>query len=202
LKILHEEGGIIHGDIHSGNVMVTSLSRDPKIKVIDFGRAVALEDIERLVEMSRAKNDPRILLDGEPFGYNHEFYSPWELRGLYPGKRDDVFKAVLAIMYSVTGPRTVGLLEDSVRNDIRECARMKEEGSLFKLNDGPILVNSLGVNENDETVIWRELDEILTLARSPEHIDSVPDYDGIISRFEHIFQIVNTSMERTSHLVP
>ena len=83
LSRLHQEAQIVHGDIHTGNIMV--LKREDgqyEIQFIDFGRAF--------------RDDRQLTTDRVfPVGYwNHFLCSPWQIDGRAWSRRDDVYKAI------------------------------------------------------------------------------------------------------------
>ena len=89
LKILEElhGRGIVHGDVHPGNVVINS--NTGKVKIIDFGRAFFAVDFLDKPPNVRA-----------PFSLIHCLLSHWNIEGERFGFRDDLFKAlhVLAVL--------------------------------------------------------------------------------------------------------
>ena len=75
---LHGTAGIIHGDIHTGNICV---GRDSKMKLIDFGLGKYVEE----------EADTMWVLP------DHPALTPWQLEGATFARRDDVYKAVYII---------------------------------------------------------------------------------------------------------
>ena len=72
--------GLLHGDIHSGNVLV---DKEGRVKLIDF---------------DRFQFDPGFIRKTHNrFQRNHPFFSPWEMEGYAPSSRDDIFRAISVI---------------------------------------------------------------------------------------------------------
>ena len=84
LERLHNEARIVHGDIHSGNILLeqSSIVGQLRLQFVDFGRA--FRDKRNLT------ND-RVTGIGQ---WNHWLCSPWQLDGRVWGRRDDVYKAI------------------------------------------------------------------------------------------------------------
>jgi hypothetical protein len=89
IRRLHEHG-IIHGDIHGGNiafknplVRMTDSLRDLDLVLIDFGHAVFFPDQIGTPE----KVPPDLSL-------THWYLSPWQLRNFRKGRRDDVIRVI------------------------------------------------------------------------------------------------------------
>ena len=92
LERLHNEAGVIHGDIHSGNVCRRSATTaDPfDFVFIDFGMASAVGH-EGEGDSERSAFPP------------HYSLTPWQLVGYGFNRRDDVFKAVYMVAVLMFG---------------------------------------------------------------------------------------------------
>lgn len=76
--------GIIHGDVHLRN-WVTQVSHNPAwtLKIIDFGRAIPFVD-QNGVHLPQSVSSLGAL--------NPALLSPWELQGISPSRRDDMYR--------------------------------------------------------------------------------------------------------------
>lgn len=81
LHKLHTQAGVIHGDVHAGNVC--TLTRD------EAGMRVVLIDYEHAKFVSE-ETDVRALSQVPP----HASQSPWELIGFETSRRDDIYNAL------------------------------------------------------------------------------------------------------------
>jgi tRNA A-37 threonylcarbamoyl transferase component Bud32 len=83
LKALHTKG-IVHGDMHGGNVMLTELP--------DYRSRITFIDFEHAEFMAEGFEKPPT---GHPADdLNVEYLSPWQLQGFRKGPRDDIYRAV------------------------------------------------------------------------------------------------------------
>jgi len=84
IERLHEDAGIVHGDIHAGNILIVEDETTGSLSVllIDFGRARRVD---------RNLTNDRVNPIGKWF---HPLCSPWQIDGRAWGRRDDVYKAV------------------------------------------------------------------------------------------------------------
>ena len=94
LQRLHVDAKVVHGDIHIANVVALA---DGGVFLIDFGRSEQITEDEAFQLARPGKVTP------------HEVFSPWELRGHLPGKRDDVFRALLVLSYMLCGVQAASL---------------------------------------------------------------------------------------------
>ena len=86
LEKMHKMLKIIHGDIHSGNIMIR---RNNSTDVNDFSVV--------LIDFGRARIDPGNLTNDRihPIGkWFHNLCSPWQIDGRHCGRRDDIYKTV------------------------------------------------------------------------------------------------------------
>lgn len=81
LDTLHQQAGIVHGDIHPANVV---LDHSGKVKLIDFGKAFFRADF--------ALFNPEII--HAPPTRPHPYETPFTLTGARLGFRDDLFNAL------------------------------------------------------------------------------------------------------------
>ena len=84
LEQLHEDAGIVHGDIHVGNILIEQVdnSTDIRVVLIDFGRARRVD---------RSLTNDRV----NPVGkWMHQLCSPWQIDGREWARRDDIYKTI------------------------------------------------------------------------------------------------------------
>ena len=80
LRLLHEDGGYIHGDTHTNNWIVLPLG---ELKLIDFGKSVKV-----------TSPDGKDHYYGRPL---HWMLSPWEIARKPLDKRDDIYRAIINV---------------------------------------------------------------------------------------------------------
>ena len=85
LRILHDQGNMVHGDAHSGNFVFDD---QKKLKLIDFSRA-------RFVQLPTYPFPTHLLR-------KHAMFSPWEMQGFIGARRDDVFRVVLVFARAIS----------------------------------------------------------------------------------------------------
>jgi hypothetical protein len=101
LSSLHQEG-IIHGDIHLGNIC----RRGDSVVLIDFGLASFTDSLTGEDEK-------------EGFGFVHPALTPWQLQNFPSSPRDDVFKLFFA-MVDLLVPRFTSLYKEKSGKDLLE----------------------------------------------------------------------------------
>lgn len=89
LQLIHDQGGIQHNDCHYGNFV---LDQHLRVKLIDFGRASYVENIPEGDE-----------INPNAYGFNNPLLTPWEMEGLRPTRRDDVYRAIFAVAGMMNG---------------------------------------------------------------------------------------------------
>jgi serine/threonine protein kinase len=170
LEVIHTRG-IVHGDIHAGNVVAKKLSQG--IKLIDFERAKLKSEIVAT---------PR----REPLSYFHVTHSPFELMGFHSSMRDDVFRAVLLGAHMIGGDAWFKHY-DSITN-AQAMYQFKAEEFLFDAGDFNLA--QLFPSGVVPVEVRQNLEAILALVRDAPGVMSVPNYAGII---EHIDAILSAA---------
>ena len=185
LQRLHENGAI-HGNIHSGNVCY-SRGSDGELLFINFEYATTVT-----VEDDAERDEDELV--GQP----NMNQSPWELRKLKSGRRDDVYRALFIVAELMLGPqmwqpagklwiKQIGELEfEGSPEDMRTW---KEEGPLFKTNVFDPM-NLPGIREETRASVHSILADIheevmgLTSVRPPP-------YEWIIREFQRILDQID-----------
>ena len=160
IRKLHDEGGVVHGDIHTGNICFKSEHNHEELRLIDFGRA-------NLVVSAADGVEPIVM---EAFGWNDPLLSPWNMEGFREARRDDVFKVLIAIAFLMNGHEYAATLR---LQTMEEAYEYKTRGDIFTIPGRDPVVNSPRV-----ALI---LAEILQIVRMTQ-LDQRPDYEAVISR--------------------
>jgi hypothetical protein len=179
IEYLHGRG-IVHGDIHAGNIGY--LADSGKIVLFDFGRAFFTDEY--------AADLPEIMF--EPFSLVHCLYSHWNIEGARFGKRDDVFKAIMIGAFLMNGEQW---LDHCVGLETNSSAMMefKQNSFMFEFVPGGESLGSLlptGTERETVDQIRFHLAEVLLIARNCSNVDSVPNYRGIIAHLESAVKLL------------
>ena len=166
LEVIHKRG-IVHGDIHAGNVVSRKLSQG--LKLIDFERA-------------KLKREIPLTLRREPLEYFHVSHSPFQLMGFHSSMRDDVFRAVQLGAYMIGGDAWFDHLESI--SDAQTMYKFKAEEFLFEA--GSFSLGQLFPEGEVPGEVRHNLEAILALVRNAPEVMSVPDYAGIIGHIDAI----------------
>ena len=185
IQKLHEND-IIHGDIHSGNVMVYHNETDGHayLMLIDHGRAFFY--------------DPNQSDDSVPEfnDCNSEIATPWQLRGLPWGKRDDIYRA-MDVFARLVQP-------DEWKRHVRRLVELGDDAILdFRENefflDKPVGIASYGsspfsklrVSLEDAAAIRQGFVDIMDRILAMDHVNSEPPYDYILDELEKIKSLLD-----------
>jgi len=100
LKTLHESG-LIHGDIHRRNWLVSDVERPGEtLRLIDFGRVMPYLNLGTGTHIE----DNTIPWEVKFTGWNELLLSPWEILGGKKSRRDDFFRTAEMFLYMIAGP--------------------------------------------------------------------------------------------------
>jgi hypothetical protein len=164
IQELHAQG-IVHRDIHPGNVMFGSSLRD--VRLIDFELAQYSEEMEASPESA-----PELL------GYSHCYLSHWNMDGSRFSYRDDVFKAIFVGAFMLNGKKFIEYCV-SLQAKPSELMDFKKSSFMFEIPGGRRI---------DSPVLKTELEKILDLSRSVVGIDDQPPYEEILKALDRILQ--------------
>jgi serine/threonine protein kinase len=179
LENLHNRAKIVHGDIHSANIMIESIDADSvSMKFIDFARS--FENVERPTKKFRSS-----------FWSSHQLYSPWELAGHYPAPRDDVYRAIELIARLINPPEYTDFLDFVTGVDYRAIMAWKTKKNIFgipKTTSSPIgpfdPVDRLKIDVAKKEKINSLLVQILSFVREmKDDVNAVPRYAEITDAF-------------------
>lgn len=172
LKVLHSHG-IVHGDIHAGNIVLSDIDSLDSVTFIDFGRSFFL------AEKIGKREKLRLGLS-----HVHILYSPFELRGFRPSYRDDVFGAITALAFLLNGMDWYKYCESLPG---RTLMKFKNKDFMFSI---PRKLSPIERSDFPRPVrleIYLGLLQILGQARSVHAINAHPNYDIII---EHLTELI------------
>jgi serine/threonine protein kinase len=181
LRHLHARG-IVHGDIHTGNVAIIDRKGEEKIALIDFGYA-RFEDEGKLL--------PDLIY--QPMKETHCLFSHWNSLGARSSYRDDVFKTPLLGAYTMNGAgwwtHCSGL---ESRPDLMLSFKAHEFFFAVPGMSDPIsrLTN---VGSAEKAKIRASLTRVLELTRAISGIDARPPYQELIDALAAARRTVETS---------
>jgi len=173
-RMLHVEG-IVHGDVHMDNVIVNG----DHLTFIDYGRAFFAQPDQ----------------DNEPvyrYGkYTHELSTPWQIRGLPWGKRDDVFKVLDIFARMVQPDEYLDHIFELVDKGTDALLKFREEEFLL---DKPHGIKSYSFNPlermNVSEIVTVEIRQrflgIMASVLALEDINTEPPYEYILDELGRI----------------
>lgn len=194
LANLHRTGAV-HGDIHLGNVAyrMDGDESTENLILIDFGRAVIVDQNEEFARSEIAINDPLIFSKVEKSLVRcHEFYSPWESVNAQPGPsyRDDLFRGVLVLWSLIFGSRRMSIFE--CNRNYAKYFHMKASNDFFnvKIPGGRSYLESLLPYDKHRFVsgIHQLFQHLLANIRSLGY-GEFPDYEPIIDTLHSILSL-------------
>ncbi len=179
VETLHSEAGIIHGDIHGSNIMVTES---------DYGKSVSL----RFVDFGRStvhghKSELRI---HKRFWTTHKFFSPWEILGYTTAARDDVMNAVQVIARLMFPLEYEDDEVSASKSGGEEILRWKLGTNFFNYPKYDPLSGLPGMTESQKADVRFHLDLIVYLVQDMTDINSVPPYVAIRNALREAREIV------------
>lgn len=175
LRRLHEEAGIIHGDIHTGNIC---RSKNSKFVFIDFARSKFVSEtlVDKIVR--------------EPLEYNDPLLSHWETEGYAAGRRDDVFRALFALAIIMNGHKLYEFYA-KIQGNVTETLALKRDSNIFISAPELNPIDRLSVPEPIKAAVALKLKEALEICNNARSVADRPDYEGIIARLDDIMRLVD-----------
>ena len=183
LARLHSDAGIMHGDVHAGNVCYLESG---SFVFIDFGKAGFVED-----ELDHRNRSP---------SQAHFAHSPWQMQGFRSARRDDVFKAIYSVAdvlhESALSVHAYDLLES--KKNWPKCHEWKMT-SLFFIDPVPLDPSSAS-SETPSALpavpreVREAISEALTMVRSLSTSESPIDYEGIAAKLSEASSLVEQSL--------
>ena len=174
IETIHQQG-IIHGDIHGGNVVVLDHELGT-IGLIDFGKAFFAKQSQ---ESDRVR---------KPLSFVHHLLSPFELDGFRPSFRDDFYRTLLLVPTLMFG-----------RPYLNHCGELKADdlytlrayGDMFSYPGGPDILAGLdSLSEVTKVEIRDELASILSMAQGMTEINHMPPYELVTESIDRIIELL------------
>ena len=108
--------GIVHNDVHWGNVVFRNDAEESEVMLIDFGRSFFAPEKE-----------PNFKLNLE-FWKSNPHFTDWEIRGFHPGFRDDVARTLLMVSLLAGG---FSVWKHRLGQSARDAAKERRSSRLF-----------------------------------------------------------------------
>jgi serine/threonine protein kinase len=193
LELIHEVG-VVHGDIHGGNIMFrTQEGEDNFVQVL-------LIDFEYAVLMANSFGAP---VGDLPVGlFNLDFLSPWQLGGFRKGPRDDIFRTIELLARALARGKMEERMErvrrinsDLIRNtsarreaNIRDMELIKTIEPMFQRS--AIIGNEVEIRV--QTLVLQMLENIATHVRTAysHHPDAAINYKHIKTSIDDILALL------------
>ena len=186
LDALHNLSGVVHGDIHLGNIMISSTNGTVgSMKLIDFGRS-----FENVTQPEGRIREPGWSL--------HSTLTAWEMDGFAYARRDDVARAIYVIAELIQ-PANFTAAERSMEFcgiffGPEQMIEYKANTNFFGLAFTPTAngtlvdpVDALHIPTENKTRIKGLLARILDLVRAMAQVNSTPPYEEIRNCFSDIY---------------
>ena len=180
IREIHDRG-VVHGDIHPGNIGLIPNPEDPRMSDLvffDFGSAFFIEEKTGLDDRERPRLD-----------YVHCLYSHWNLEGYRFSYRDDVYKILMIGAMLLNGRSWTDYCVD-LESDGEAMLLFKRDSFIFEFPGGPDFIGSLPFRLGQRKTIRSKLEAVLDSVRSLNGINDVPDYDFVIEQLAEIYRMV------------
>ena len=179
IERIHDQG-VVHGDIHWGNVVLVKRGEQQSIALIDFGNAMFVDEMVALPEMARA---PRSL--------NHCLLSHWNIEGFRFSYRDDVYKALLLLAFLINGSPFEHFCL-SLEANVEDMLWFKREAFLSAMPTGhEDRITGLSVHRDIKQKLRVRLNNALQMARNVEALDDRPNYSFIVTELQGAARLVS-----------
>lgn len=186
IRRLHEYGRIVHGDIHSPNVMIHRQSINGKN---DSGIQLNLIDFERSF---RYPESPLPTEPIYPFGEWYDaHFTQWQIDGFAWSARDDVMKATQTTVH-LMHPLSYFDMETYIANQGYQFLKDWNEHGEWFFTDRFDPVRAEGFPDVVADQITNVLQSIMRVARNMT-LNDPPPYDTLIGLFGECVDIANRS---------
>jgi len=133
LQVLHKEMKIVHGDIHTSNVMFAQSPSSTRLYLVDFGRAFRLRtDLPEIPKVQRME-------------WNQIMNTQWQIDGYEWAARDDLNKAIQLFAHLMNS-REYHTLERQIEQQGIPAIRVWKERSDWFITDDYDPVEALGAS--------------------------------------------------------
>ena len=196
LERLHKVGKMVHGDVHSGNIILEHLDERNltiSLKFIDYGRSFA--NVESVNETVRK------------YGWTYSpLLSEWELEGYATAPRDDIIQA-LQVMVRLMMPWSFIETEKFIaKTRLSEILRWKRSEYWFveprligAERSGYDPVGAMRMGEIDKSQIRQYLQFLLRKVRAMgSSVNSIPPYAELLQGLHATHALVRRSIETYS----
>lgn len=185
LRILHSIG-VVHGDIHMGNI-VRALGGDRgQFLLIDYGLAF-FKPLGTQVSENRAFTDQF---------RGSSITTHWEMMGYTKSYRDDILRAMMTVGRIMNGPEYISLLQETEGHTggLESLANYFAHGDLFVT---PVaggydpLQEVANITEPVRDAVRTKLADIRQYAQGIASVNTAPNYDYMIGNIEDILTLLN-----------
>ena len=168
LETIHSRG-IVHGDIHSGNIVWENEDRTG-FRLIDFGLATFRGEREGLPTRVRPRLD-----------FVHNLHSPWELEGWRSTFKDDLYKAFMVgafVMHGLDYNEYVTSLESN-----GEAMLRFKKSFIFEYPNSRSVIELSGLGIISGSLLRIRLQRMLASVERP-------DYQWLAAELDKILELV------------
>ena len=192
IKKLHTEANIVHGDIHSPNIMVSfnEESRNITLQLIDFGRAFRRPD-------TFVMDAPTFGRTGPLNGLIHPLLTSWQMRSYPWAARDDILRAVQTIA-TLMQPFEYVDFEQRMTRNVTAIYEWKESKNWFISPFWDPIANIPDISVETKEKINEYLLAFLNMARSLRINDHIP-YDPLISLLARVHELASTPAQASTN---
>ena len=172
--------GIVHGDVHPGNIVQLSENDYTNFGLLDFGKALFSTEIR--AESDMGTWDP------------HCFLSHYNMKGAGFSYRDDVYKTLLGASFLMTGTIGYDYCKELAKHSREAIINFHSSHFLFDVTgSGNVFRRAMpGGSDDQRTRIADHLREALRLVREVDNVDDKPPYTDIIRELDSALKIFKT----------
>ena len=179
LQQLHE-AGIVHNDVHPGNVVIMGTEAEARIGFIDFGLSFFAAQFSGLPQKVPHIREARTFCADSVFA----------LDGYRPSYRDDLFGAMLMGAFLANGMEL--LLHCTGMDGKRaEMELFKRYSFFFAHGPGPDVIDMLeGRSDATKAEIRYRLQTALAIVRAIDDVDALPPHRAILDQLDPITDLI------------